>query len=124
MCHKNKPLGEFSTQSSRCRDCQRIYKADWIAKNPEAQRGYERKRKAKVRAYIHEAKDKPCADCGQRHPYYVMEFDHVRGEKKFNIAPVKGARWMCSFQDLVDEIAKCDVVCANCHRYRHAPVSS
>jgi hypothetical protein len=34
---------------------------------------------------VHDAKSKPCADCGIQYPYYVMQFDHVRGEKEFNV---------------------------------------
>lgn len=45
-----------------------------------------------------------------------MDFDHVRGEKKFNIsiAAVK----LMSIAIVQSEIEKCDVVCANCHRER------
>ena len=57
----------------------------------------------------------PCVDCGGSDPV-VLEFDHL-GEKSFNIA--KGLRDR-SWEALVAEIAKCDVVCANCHRRRTA----
>lgn len=60
------------------------------------------------------AKNKPCADCGKRYPYYVMDFDHVRGRK---VNKVSG---MVTYntEKLRAEIRKCDVVCANCHRAR------
>jgi len=38
-------------------------------------------RKEWVRDFIREAKNKPCADCGKTFPYFIMQFDHVRGEK-------------------------------------------
>ena len=63
---------------------------------------------------IRKAKDKPCADCGQRYPSYVMDFDHVRGVKRFNI----GAPGRRTAGVVAVEIAKCDVICANCHRIR------
>ena len=57
----------------------------------------------------------PCADCGETDPL-VLEFDHV-GEKDFNIAAgFLHYRW----QRVLDEIARCEVVCANCHRRRTA----
>lgn len=57
----------------------------------------------------------PCADCGGFFPHYVMDFDHVRGVKSGGIA--QGARnWPKA--KLAEEIAKCDLVCANCHRIR------
>jgi hypothetical protein len=74
----------------------------------------QRKRQDALRAYIHSQKDKPCADCGRRYPYYVMDFDHLR-DKKFQIGLLyRRGSWKL----LKDEIAKCDVVCSNCHRIR------
>jgi hypothetical protein len=60
-------------------------------------------------------KDTPCADCGVQYPPYVMQFDHVHGKKSFTIG-----RQSCviSRARLCAEIAKCDVVCANCHEER------
>jgi len=72
----------------------------------------------KIKQLLRSAKDKPCADCGQRYPYYVMDFDHREGEiKLFNVSSLNGHR-RTSRKKLLDEIAKCDVVCANCHRDR------
>lgn len=55
----------------------------------------------------------PCVDCGEPDPI-VLEFDHVRGEKRFNIADAvsKGV----SLDTMIAEVAKCEVRCANCHR--------
>lgn len=68
------------------------------------------------RQIIRDAKDKPCTDCGVSYPYYVMQFDHLDpAEKLFNIGhigPTTGRK------RLLAEIAKCDVVCANCHCVR------
>lgn len=61
------------------------------------------------------AKDKPCADCSGAFPLVCMDFDHVRGEKLFTIS---SSYVNVSMAVLLEEIAKCDVVCANCHRIR------
>ena len=53
-------------------------------------------------------------DCGIKYPPYVMDFDHL-GDKEFVIS--KGVS-MHSPIKLLKEIAKCDVVCSNCHRLR------
>jgi hypothetical protein len=58
-------------------------------------------------------KDKPCADCGIKYNSWQMDFDHTRGQKLFSIGIVK-----TSLKRLKEEINKCDVVCANCHRQR------
>lgn len=53
-----------------------------------------------------------CVDCGFDSHSEALDFDHVRGEK------IKGVSQMHtkSLENLFDEIAKCDVRCANCHR--------
>jgi hypothetical protein len=58
----------------------------------------------------------PCADCGLSYPPFVMDFDHVKGEKTKDISNLvqEGA----SLAALMAEIDKCEVVCANCHRIR------
>jgi hypothetical protein len=61
--------------------------------------------------------DAGCMDCGLKPKYaQVLEFDHRPDEAKlFHISDrmVSG-----TVEDLLAEIAKCDVVCANCHRIR------
>lgn len=57
-----------------------------------------------------------CVDCGT-HELCVLDFDHVRG-KTANVTVL--ARDGCSAERLSDEIARCEVRCANCHRRRTA----
>lgn len=64
---------------------------------------------------LHAMKTVPCMDCGNSYHPYVMDFDHVRGEKKFNLSKA-GNRF--SRETILEEAAKCDIVCSNCHRMR------
>lgn len=57
----------------------------------------------------------PCADCGQKYPYWVMQFDHL-GDKAFTISDCK--KHHVSKERLLEEMEKCDIVCANCHAER------
>ena len=82
--------------------------------------------RTKLRAHLHELKSSPCADCGRRFDPVCMDFDHRPGEAKlFGI----GKSLHVKREDLLAEIAKCDLVCANCHRIRtfrnrdHASIS-
>ena len=70
----------------------------------------------RTRAFICSLKTCPCTDCGIEYPSYVMQFDHVRGTKKFNITSAQSS--FVSKKRLLAEIAKCEVVCANCHAER------
>lgn len=74
-------------------------------------------RAARIRRFakLMELKDKPCMDCGIKYPPYVMEYDHISNDKLDSIANLlQKASW----QRILDEIAKCELVCANCHRIR------
>ena len=68
------------------------------------------------REQINKLKDVPCADCGGKFDPVVMDFDHVRGEKLFNISVGVGTGQ--GIRKILAEIEKCEVVCANCHRLR------
>jgi 5-methylcytosine-specific restriction endonuclease McrA len=73
---------------------------------------HARKRDA-IRALIFEyLNDHPCVDCGETEPI-VLDFDHV-GEKSFNIA--RATTNLVPLERLRNEIEKCVVRCANCHR--------
>lgn len=74
-----------------------------------------RKRKSKrTRALLlKHLKSVPCEDCGLVFPPEAMDFDHRPGEVKVdNCSKIRNLR------ALAEEIAKCDVVCACCHRIR------
>ncbi len=70
--------------------------------------------RAAFRAKLAELKAGPCTDCGNSYPVVCMDFDHVRGEKLFNIGQAQHA----PVDRLEAELAKCELVCANCHRIR------
>jgi hypothetical protein len=88
-------------------------------KHREAQARYMRENRARLRQertdWFIALKSKPCTDCKKTYPHYVMEWDHVRGEKSMNVSNLLRARGKAV---LLREIAKCDLVCRNCHAIR------
>jgi hypothetical protein len=93
------------------------YQREYYLRNKEVTLARGKARREAAKAYVKEVKSVPCADCGVQYPYYVMEFDHREPhEKEFNIAKFVSSH---SIAKLEREIAKCDIVCANCHRERH-----
>lgn len=59
--------------------------------------------------------DKGCADCGYAEHGFALDFDHRPGEEKLKgVAVMLGWSW----DKIMAEVLKCDVVCANCHRIR------
>jgi hypothetical protein len=68
----------------------------------------------RFKIWIRELKSNPCTECGEVFPWECMDFDHVRGEKKFRISTGSGRK-----RSIVEEeLAKCELVCVNCHRIR------
>lgn len=89
---------------------------EWRAANRERARETARVRREESRALIRANKDIPCMDCGEEFPSYVMQFDHREPALKlFTIGSSAGAY---TREEILAEIAKCDVVCANCHAIR------
>lgn len=78
-------------------------------------KAYHRKRADHRRRVINRYKRmKGCTDCGYRDHHAALEFDHVRGTKTRTVASLMYHGW----RQIKDEIAKCDVVCSNCHSIR------
>lgn len=65
---------------------------------------------------VTDAKNRPCMDCGIKYPHYVMDLDHRDDAEK--VAVVSDYSKGFGKKRLLEEIAKCDVVCSNCHRER------
>ena len=77
---------------------------------------YNKSQREKIKKLRDELKAVPCADCGVQYAPYIMDFDHREGEsKKGNPGDFVKKK---SVKAYLEEIAKCDVVCANCHRER------
>lgn len=66
------------------------------------------------KAWMAALKRSPCMDCGNTFLPAAMDFDHVRGEKVKEV----GQMWSWIHEKVLAEIAKCDLVCACCHRIR------
>lgn len=70
---------------------------------------------AKRKALVESARNVPCMDCGGTFPSVCMDFDHREpSEKLFPLAAYRSK----GYDAIRAELAKCDVVCANCHRIR------
>lgn len=119
-CHQSLPETAFSRIGKRlhswCTDCQKGYKDQHYRDNKVVYLEKVREQRLRLRAEIDEIKNRPCMDCGESYPSYVMDFDHRDGEDK----AANVSRLVRNNQRgrALKEVAKCDIVCANCHRAR------
>ncbi len=72
----------------------------------------------KFHSFVNALKEgRPCLDCSMVYPTYVMDFDHRDPTTKISeIATMR--RRHVPLEKLLAEIAKCDLICSNCHRIR------
>ena len=132
MCKRWLPLDAFHRNGhrrdglqTRCRECNIETNKRWYRQHPEARvdrmDDYARRRREDShRRVLEYLREHPCVDCGEVDPV-VLEFDHLR-DKVRNISAMASASQ--PWEKIEAEIAKCEVVCANCHRRRTAGAST
>lgn len=123
LCKKQKEDEEFhlrnpgsTRRNSYCKPCQKEYKKEHYRTNKEQYIKRVRKDKRARKEVISTLKESlPCTDCKRNYPSWIMDFDHRDGSsKKKNVSQIVDH----SLKQALEEIAKCDLVCSNCHRQR------
>lgn len=124
-CLDEKELSEFSASSrsndgkqAYCRACASLYYRNNSVKHKASVAARNKDHRAWLYNAVHTyLLDHPCVDCGETDPV-VLEFDHVRGTKVDNVSTLirRSRKW----EVVKEEIAKCDVRCANCHKRKTA----
>lgn len=101
------------------RRSQRPYNVAYYARNRAAQITRVRVRQSGTLEFLRALRRVESADRGERFEPHQMDFDHrTPSEKRFNLTASRAM--LVSKEQLLAEIAKCDVVCANCHAGRTA----
>lgn len=86
----------------------RANKQQYVARN--------KVKEQQLRDIVIEAKKVPCIDCGVSYPHYVMDSHHRDPSEKEDV--IATLVKMGNESRLRAELAKCDIICANCHRIR------
>ncbi len=122
LVSRERLLAEAAKCDIVCANCHRVRTRHALESRPPGQTGnsagLERKRaRWRAQARLLDAlRDRPCADCGGRYPPCAMDFDHVHGATKaYTVTRMVGR---AGDARVLAEVAKCDIVCANCHRAR------
>jgi len=124
-CKIEKSINEFRLRNklkgwrhSECNLCHKSftkpyyqkYKKDYLARN--------KARRDTIYGYILAYKlEHPCEICGESEPV-CLDFHHLR-DKKFNISEATYLLSLRNIEELKNEIAKCQILCSNCHRKVH-----
>jgi hypothetical protein len=101
----------------RPRRNQRPKNVAYYAQNREREITRVRHRQDATKGFLRQLREVPCVDCGGRFAPHQMDFDHRDpSEKSFTLC--SGCAALKNRRQILAEAAKCDVVCANCHRLR------
>jgi hypothetical protein len=96
-------------------EAERAAKRKWYHANKAKHRATQRSLEARNREWYQEYKKTlKCERCPETHPA-TLDFHHC-GDKAYNVADmIKGF----SIKRIQEEIAKCSVLCRNCHAKEH-----
>ena len=120
-CGEAKPLEEFyrhaanrSGREGRCKVCRNADRRACAKGDPVTQALRTGAAYRKRRDWIWGLKSNPCQRCGNSYHPTAMDFDHLPGFKK--VFEVNGQGMMRTRTAVEAEIAKCQLLCAVCHR--------
>ncbi len=105
-------------RSEEYQEYMRNYQKSWHQKNKAQRLAHAHERKEQMRLFYNQLKESlECAQCGESHPA-TLQFHHRNPQKKdFNLS--EAVRQGYGVERIKREIAKCTVLCANCHAKIH-----
>ena len=127
-CKEVKDFTEFRKNKTKkdghhhvCKQCMNAYWKKDYQENTEKYAGRNKARRDGWRTFFVSIKEgKECGECGETHPA-TLDYHHIDPtEKEFRVSKM----WTQALneknkQKVLDEILKCVVLCANCHRKLH-----
>jgi hypothetical protein len=129
-CGITKSVEQFGKNSSRsdgfqtyCKKCRNDHQRTWYADSEHKKlhivrvkknkQDYKNEVQAVILGYLSEH---PCVDCGND-DLEVLDFDHIDPNSKFDSVSNMMRRGF-PVERIIEEIKKCQIRCANCHRKR------
>lgn len=105
-------------KSEAYQEYMRNYQRSWHQRNKAQRLAHALERKKQIRTFYNQLKENlECARCGENHPA-TLQFHHRDPQKKeFNLSAA--VRDGYGVERIKREIAKCTVLCANCHAKLH-----
>jgi hypothetical protein len=134
-CKTEKPDEDFNWENKKldkrkriCRSCMKVYHRKWYResykfnKKRKTSTEHQHEKMKRSRLYsLNYLKTHPCVDCGETDPV-VLEYDHVDKSVKYKrrTRVFYLVQHGYSQQRIDEEISRCEVRCANCHRRKTA----
>ena len=120
-CKQEKTFDEFHKSKtkkdgcgSHCKECRKLIHKEHYLNNKEKYKDKAKEYKDNIKQEIRELKRKPCTDCKNTFNTWQMDWDHLY-DKQSDIGKLIER---CNRKKIYEELKKCELVCANCHRQR------
>lgn len=107
------PIRNRKQASDRCSECNELIngKGAWGL----CQLHYSKKRARLIKSSLIETLGGKCVDCVGTFPDAAFDFHHLADKTDSVSFLIRNA----SADEIAEEVAKCELLCANCHRIRH-----
>ena len=113
VCHKNTERQRIQSPEKAQENRDRVRR--WATENPERYRLGQQRSRQKYKKAVDDMKT--ACSCGETHKA-CLDFHHIKPSTKlFDIGKMFGK---VSLSRMLAEIAKCNILCSNCHRKLHA----
>jgi hypothetical protein len=130
-CKDSKSIDNFSKKSSSpdglqnvCRSCASLHSRKHYINNIDRVKRRTKDRRKRIRPILQSIilsyLERGCIDCGEK-DIVVLDFDHI-SNKKFNVSTM--VHDCVDLNKIEEEISKCEIRCANCHRRKTAKTFS
>tara|TARA_R110000764_G_scaffold190207_1_gene275464 strand:- start:245 stop:619 length:375 start_codon:yes stop_codon:yes gene_type:complete len=108
-----------SAKRTYCKACQAAYHRKWYAANKEQILLKNKARSQEIVKWLADYKvNRKCAKCGYHEHPCALDFHH-NDESTKSFALSAAQRKLYGMAKIKTEVAKCSVLCANCHRVHH-----
>ena len=119
-CKIEKPLTDFGgikRVNSWCKNCCSEYYRQNKDSHKRSMQQWEKERNKELRDIAFDYLKSGCIDCGETN-ILTLEFDHKDAKmgRENSVARLMNKR--CNPEKLIEEIKKCEIRCANCHRIK------
>ncbi len=124
VCQQDLLVNEFNNRGGKrtglqsyCKECTKKKHRDWTRNNRGRVNIYHRKRRIFKKEVLVKQSGGKCSDCGGVFHHCVYDFHHLDPKLK-NYFPAYAINQLSKVK-VQEEIKKCIMLCANCHRIRH-----
>ncbi len=121
-CNKDLEESMFSKKKnglqSYCKKCSTKTSIEYNKSHLKEKKEYRKEKIKSRKSFIEDyKKSHSCVICGEQDPV-CLDFHHKNKEEKdFQISHMIRGGW--SLERIKEEIDKCEMLCANCHRKKH-----